>query len=142
MKTRRIAFCLRTVSLAAAVLAAGCGKKDSTAAEKPARTLAVRALPVATRDFERRLTVQGTLETRTFAAVAARTDGNLDAIWVDEGDPVVAGQTPLFQIDPASRQKRLASIDAPPPSSPCTVSVWVDSGRKVCEKDVTGLSRL
>ena len=104
MKTHRIAFCLRTASLAAAVLAAGCGKKDSAAAEKPARTLAIRAMPVATRDFERRLTVQGTLETRTFAAVAARTDGNLDAIWVDEGDPVVAGQTPLFQIDPASRQ--------------------------------------
>jgi len=104
MKTHRIAFCLRTVSLAAAVLAAGCGKKDSTAADKTARTLAIRAMPVATRDFERRLTVQGTLETRTFAAVAARTDGNLDAIWVDEGDPVIAGQTPLSQIDPASRQ--------------------------------------
>jgi len=56
------------------------------------------------RDFERRLTVQGTLEAKRFAHVAARADGNLDAIWVDEGDLVTAGATALFQIDPVGRE--------------------------------------
>lgn len=89
--------------LALALVAAGCGRKTESASG-PSRTLAVRALPAAARAFERSLTVQGTLETKNFASVAARAEGNLDAVWVDEGDAVAAGQTALFQIDPASRE--------------------------------------
>ena len=108
MKTSRIALVLLAAALSAAVLATGCGKKESAAtAEETVRTLAVRAQAVAPRDFERRLTVQGTLEAKNYANVASRAEGNLDAIWVDEGDAVVAGETALFQIDPVSRENSL-----------------------------------
>ena len=106
MKSNRIALSLLAAALAAGLLAAGCGKKEVAAAES-ARPLAVRVLPAESRAFERRLTVQGTLEAKNFANVASRADGNLDAIWVDEGDPVVADETALFQIDPISRENAL-----------------------------------
>ena len=108
MKTDRIALVLLAAALPAALLAAGCGKKESaTAAAETVRALAVRVQPAAERTFERRLTVQGTLEAKNYANVASRADGNLDAIWVDEGDAVVAGETALFQIDPVSRENSL-----------------------------------
>ena len=103
MKTDRIALVLLAAALPAALLAAGCGKKESAAAET-VRALSVRVQPAAERTFERRLTVQGTLEAQNYANVASRADGNLDAIWVDEGDAVVAGETALFQIDPVGRE--------------------------------------
>ncbi len=107
MKTNRRALALLVAALSAAVLATGCGRKEADATEEAVRALAVRAQPAAARDFERRLTVQGTLEAKNYATVAARADGNLDAIWVDEGDAVVAGETALFQIDPVSRENAL-----------------------------------
>lgn len=86
-------------------LAAGCGRPEKAAATgTPVRRLTVRAQPATTRDFERRLTVQGTLEAKHTAQVAARAEGNLDAVAVDVGDPVVAGETVLFQIDPVARR--------------------------------------
>ena len=103
MKTNRLALALLATALPAALLAAGCEKKETAAAET-VRALAVRVQPVAARAFERRLTVQGTLEAKNYANVASRADGNLDAIWVDEGDAVVAGETALFQIDPVGRE--------------------------------------
>ena len=107
MKTHRLVLCLLAASFSTAILAAGCGKTESAAAET-VRTLAIRAQPAVSRTFERRLTVQGTLEVKNFANVASRADGNLDAIWVDEGDAVVAGETVLFQIDSANRHNALA----------------------------------
>ena len=109
MNTTRIALRLLTTSLAATVFATGCGKKESGPTQTEAvRTLAVRTQPAALRTFERRLTVQGSLETKNYANVASRADGNLDAIWVDKGDSVVAGETALFQIDSANRENALA----------------------------------
>jgi RND family efflux transporter MFP subunit len=82
----------------------GCGRARAQAPAneaKPQETaLAVRAQVVTNRVFERRFTVQGTFEAKRTANVAARVPGNLDAIWVDEGDIVEAGKTRLFQIDP------------------------------------------
>ncbi len=104
MKPNSLLFSL----LALAVLAAaGCGKNETAAAEETVRALAVRVQAVAARSFERRLTVQGTLEAKNYATVASRADGNLDAIWVDEGDVVVAGGTDLFQVDAANRENAL-----------------------------------
>jgi len=95
---------LLALLLPLASLPLGCGRGQSQADAGPAQpaaaALAVRASIVTNRVFERRFTVQGTLEAKRFANVAARVAGNLDAIWVDEGDRVEAGKTPLFQIDP------------------------------------------
>ncbi|MDD4341761.1 MAG: efflux RND transporter periplasmic adaptor subunit [Kiritimatiellae bacterium] len=91
-----------------ALLVSGCGNTDNAAAlSETERALPIRALPVAARTFEQRLTVQGTLEAKHFAHVAARISGNLDHIWVDEGDAVIAGETALFQVDPTSRENAL-----------------------------------
>jgi HlyD family secretion protein len=104
MNTVRLVRLLLAAMLSAAVLAAGCGKNESAPADEASQALAVRAQAIATRTFERRLTVQGTLEARNTANVASRTEGNLDAVWVDEGDAVVAGETALFQVDPVGRE--------------------------------------
>ena len=94
-------------ALLLALAAAGCGQQDAAETDASSHALAVRTQPAAARSFERRLAVQGTLEAKYTAQVAARADGNLDAIWVDKGDPVVAGQTALFQIDPSTRDNAL-----------------------------------
>ena len=70
-----------------------------TAAVAPERRTPVVVTPADTRRFEERLVVQGNLEARTFAMVAARTPGTLEELYVDEGDAVVAGETRLFQVD-------------------------------------------
>ena len=99
-------FLLLPLLLPLASLPLGCGRGTPGAAgpaaagATPAAALAVRAQAVTNRVFERQLTVQGTLEAKRFANVAARVAGNLDTIWVDEGDRVEVGTTPLFQIDP------------------------------------------
>lgn len=108
MNTTRYSLILAAAVLAAAMLAAGCGKKPAAAQEESTTAaLAVRAQAAAERTFERRLTVQGTLESKNYANVASRIEGNLEKIWVDEGDAVVAGQTALFQVDAANRQNSL-----------------------------------
>ena len=107
MKKQSSSSCRIFVLFAAAVLAAGCAKKESQGDDKGGSALSVLAIPAEARTFERRLTVQGTLEARIFADVAARAAGNLDELWVDEGDAVVAGKTALFQIDPVSRKNAL-----------------------------------
>ncbi len=106
MKTSRPILYLALPALLAVFFTGGCGKKNDIA-EESIRTLSIRAMNVAPRTFERRLTVQGTLEAKHFAHVASRADGNLDQIWVDIGDTVVADQTALFQIDPISRENAL-----------------------------------
>ena len=106
MKTIRPTPALFSLLLAAGALAGGCGKHAATALEESS-ALAVRAQAAAERTFERRLTVQGSLEAKNRADVASRIDGTLEEIWVDEGDAVVAGQTVLFQVDAANRQNSL-----------------------------------
>ena len=108
MKPTRISLTLLAAGLAAAALTSGCGKQPAAVRTEAAPALAIRAQAAAERTFERRLTVQGTLEARNYANVAARIDGNLEEIWVEEGDPVVAGKTALFQIDAVNRQSALA----------------------------------
>lgn len=101
MKTSLSLLSLLSLSLVAATVG-GCGKGKADAATDSvvASDLAVRVQVVTNRVFERRLTIQGTLDAKNFANVAARVAGNLDTIWVDEGDHVIAGETRLFQIDP------------------------------------------
>lgn len=101
-KQRQMLFA--TAALAA--LATGCGPKAETAAAEAA-VLSVRVKPAESRNFERRLTVQGSIESKVYANVASRIAGNLESVAVDEGDNVTAGETVLFQIDPASLRKEL-----------------------------------
>lgn len=90
-----------------ALLITGCGEKPSKANEpkkEKTQSIAVRTLKAKPRTFERRITVQGNLQSKYVANVAARVAGNLDAIFVDAGDPVEANTTELFQIDPVTLQ--------------------------------------
>ena len=100
-------FTVLAAALASAGLATGCGQRRAADArvEPP---LPVRTQPVAARVFERRVSVQGTLEAKHFVQVAARVEGILDEIWVDKGDRVIGGETPLFQVDPIPRRHALA----------------------------------
>ena len=52
--------------------------------------------------FERATTVQGTLESVDSAVVSARIPGPLLRVCVDLGDAVKAGETVLFEVDPAT----------------------------------------
>lgn len=88
-----------TGAMVATLLLAGCGGRDSSV-DEDAVALAVRAQAAEAREFELRLAVQGAVECRVLANVSARVAGTLDAIFVEEGDVVVAGETVLFQIDP------------------------------------------
>lgn len=79
----------------------GCNDKTpSQAGEEQTKAVltAVRTITSAPRIFERRVTVQGNLQSKYVAAVAARLAGTLDAIFVDAGDRVEANQTELFRL--------------------------------------------
>ena len=78
------------------------GAQPSDAPSEPAGPLprvSVVTAPAAVRDFERSLVVQGNVEAKYFAMVSPRIGGTIEAIDVNEGDAVMAGQTRLFQID-------------------------------------------
>ena len=82
-------------------------KKAESATDESAET---KLIPVVVkspvlRDFERRLVVQGNLEAAEFAVVSPRIQGTIDAVFVDEGASVVAGETILFQIDKLKLEK-------------------------------------
>ena len=66
------------------------------------RYVPVVTTPVAIRDFERTLIVQGNVEAKNFAMVSPRISGTVEAIFVDEGDVVTANETRLFQTDAAN----------------------------------------
>jgi RND family efflux transporter MFP subunit len=89
---------------------AGCAKK-SEQSEKTTTAIAVRTVTATPRTFERRLTVQGNIEAKQIANVAARLAGNIDAINVDEGDRVEANKTILFQIDPISLKNAVTASE-------------------------------
>ncbi len=75
---------------------------ESAAAEERGavkRRIPVVLTPVERRTFERRVVVQGNVEAKHSALVSPRTPGTVEAIFVDEGDRVTAGETKLFQTD-------------------------------------------
>lgn len=74
--------------------------------EQTKRAVVVTTL-AAMRDFQRSLVVQGNVEAKRYAMVAPRIGGAIEAIHVDEGDPVTAGQTKLFDTDAVALQKNV-----------------------------------
>ena len=71
---------------------------DQSAAPQAAAVRVVLASARSMR-FEMRVTATGSVESKYRAMVPARLKGTLEAIYVDEGDAVVAGETKLFKID-------------------------------------------
>lgn len=69
--------------------------------------VAVVTTPATMREFERSLVVQGNVEAKHFAMVGARIPGTIEAIDVEEGDPVIAGQTKLFETDAVALEKNV-----------------------------------
>ena len=69
--------------------------------------VSVVTTPVTMRHFERSLLVQGNVEAKHFAMVGPRIPGTIEAIDVEEGDPVIAGQTKLFETDAVALEKNV-----------------------------------
>ena len=72
-----------------------------------AQSIPVSIEDISQREFKELLQVQGTVEAVNIARVSPRISGPIEAIYVKEGDKVVAGQTKLFVIDPLKLQKNL-----------------------------------
>jgi len=63
--------------------------------------------PAAMRQFSRTVLVQGNVEAKNWAMVSPRVAGMIEAVFVDEGDAVVAGQTKLFAVDQANLERQV-----------------------------------
>lgn len=107
----RIAIVLIIISV---IAAGGYYLNNRTRAEQadsPGQTMQQRTpvvtIPVAIREFQRSLAVQGNLEAMNSAMVSPRIPGILEAIFVDEGDAVMANETKLFQTDAANLTENL-----------------------------------
>ncbi|MBU1276127.1 MAG: efflux RND transporter periplasmic adaptor subunit [Proteobacteria bacterium] len=77
----------------------------STQAAPAKKAIMVSATPLRSMTFEERLIVQGNSSAKKLAMVPSKIKGTIESIFVDEGDPVRAGQTRLFQIDALKLQK-------------------------------------
>ncbi len=87
----------------------GCGKNIASADKGDGTETAfpVKVETVQKRMFTRTIEVQGTIEAKEHVIVSARIDGVITDLFVDEGDSVVANQTPLFQIDKIKLEEAL-----------------------------------
>lgn len=110
MKNSGILFLWAAVS---ALAVSGCGGKGGGAEDGgAAKTLAdnpvrVRVETVGKKIFERRMNVQGSLESYESAVVSARVGGPLTDVCVDVGDKVKKGETVLFKVDTVELENRL-----------------------------------
>ncbi len=98
---------IAALAIAARVLYAQPASEPPTEAAKPSdgRRVSVMVKPAAMRQFNRSVLVQGNVEAKNWAMVSPRVGGAIEAVFVDEGDVVVAGQTQLFAVDQANLDK-------------------------------------
>lgn len=88
---------------------AGQATADSGAAEADrGKRIPVVLTPAQQMTFESAVAVAGSVEAKNYALVSSRIPGPLDAVYVDEGDVVQAGQTKLFQTDSLKLTKAVA----------------------------------
>jgi RND family efflux transporter MFP subunit len=111
-RTARYVVGLIVIVVLAAIAGVLCGQATAEPSSQAAKTTdsvqtPVMVTPAAMRQFERTLVVQGNVQTKEFAMVSPRIGGTLEAIYVDEGDAVVAGRTKLFQTDAVSLERNL-----------------------------------
>ncbi len=107
-----------TVSLAFGVaclgLAAGCAKKETTAAGPRAgsgQVQVVEVTPVTRRDLAETLTVVGSFEANESAQLRPEIAGLVQAIYFEEGQVVKRGQL-LMKIDDAELRAQFAQVEA------------------------------
>jgi len=92
--------------MAAFVALTGCRKPRKTEAFAPdLRPLVRVGFVTPSFAFMDGARVQGTVRTKYSASVAARVAGTIDAVMVEEGESVKAGQ-PLFQVDKVTLENR------------------------------------
>jgi RND family efflux transporter MFP subunit len=72
---------------------------QGTSSQESAKKTSVAITQAKKMPFQEIVETSGNVETRSYALVAARIPGTLDAIYVQEGDRVTAGKTKLFQTD-------------------------------------------
>lgn len=104
----------RFVTLLIAILAlSACagGDEGSQSAPPEARALPVQALEIQPRDLSRIITVSSAVEPLRTIRLAARTDGVLTEVAVEEGDQVRADQI-IARIDVREQQAELARARA------------------------------
>ncbi|MCD4831193.1 MAG: efflux RND transporter periplasmic adaptor subunit [Anaerohalosphaeraceae bacterium] len=73
--------------------------KDTPDKSLVGRRIPVVLTPATLQIFEQRVVVQGNVEAKEFAMVSPRVQGVIEAVFVDEGDSVIANETKLFQTD-------------------------------------------
>ena len=95
-------------------LLAGCSNEEPAASGSRSEgrpSLPVRAFEVSQRDLSRHIQVASPVEPLRTVALAARTDGIIEAVEVEAGDRVEAGQL-LAQIDVSEQRAELARAEA------------------------------
>jgi RND family efflux transporter MFP subunit len=76
--------------------------------EEDVKRVPVVLTPAREMVFESAVAVSGSVQAKHFALVSARLPGVLDAIYVERGDVVRAGETRLFQTDSLKLSKAVA----------------------------------
>jgi len=79
--------------------------KTEASTPTDARRMPVVVVPAAMRTFHRSVAVQGNVEAKAWAVVSPRVGGTIEAVFVEKGDTVIAGQTKLFAIDQANLER-------------------------------------
>ncbi len=106
-KMRRENGILVAAALAFALVGCGSDPEPETGSGSPERrALPVQAIEVAPRDLSRRVQVSAPVEPMRTIRLAARTEGVLTEVLVEEGDEVSAGQL-LATIDVREQQAEL-----------------------------------
>ena len=85
--------------------APGTESADNAATPNAAKRIPVVTVTVQSRDFYDRIAVQGNLKAATSILVPPRVGGVVEKIFVDKGDAVEEGRTPLFQIEAIKLQQ-------------------------------------
>lgn len=111
---------------------------DSRATDsEPVETQTVVVTPARRMQFEQRLEVAGNVLAKNFALVSAKIPGTLDDVFVDEGDFVEAGKTPLFQTDSLKLEKALSIAQEQVTVAECAVR----EKEALLEKTMVGLEQ-
>jgi len=92
--------------LASVLLGAGCHSKNEKNQNGQATAIKVKVAPPVEREFREIVRVQGMIEAKNRAQIAALVPGTLDAIFVDQGMTIKKGQE-LFQTDKVNLETSL-----------------------------------